>query len=447
MSQSLRQNNLFLGQDWRVLYQAMSQVNFNSYDYDTIRQALIDYIRLNYPEDFNDWIESSEFVAIIELLSYLASSLAFRLDLNIRENFIDTATRRDSIFRLARLISYNPRRCIAAQGLVKLTQVITDQNIFDSNGFNLANVPVIWNDANNPDWFEQFVLVLNASFSKVNPFGQPVKTGSVNGLTVERYDLDNIVTRTLAFPFTSVVNGQQMNFEFVNTDFVGSVNGSITVGAAGYYREKTPNYILPWSLLYRNDGNGNASPDTGFFGLFKQGTLAFTDFVLSEPLSNRVLDLTALNVNESDVWVETVDDQGNTLIEWTKVPALFGTNIAYNALNRATRDIFQVITRDISGTDSISIKFSDGNFGNIPVGRIRVYYRTSNNLTYTILPQEIASVPLSLSYYRENDGTSQNLLQMQFDLQSTVANSLSRESNTFIKERAPAVFYSQNRLS
>jgi hypothetical protein len=446
MSQSLRQNNLFLGQDWRVLYQAMSQVNFNAYDYDTIRQALIDYIRLNYPEDFNDWIESSEFVAIIELLAYLASSLAFRLDLNIRENFIDTATRRDSIFRLARLISYNPRRCIAAQGLVKLTQVITDQNIYDSNGFNLANVPVIWNDANNPDWFEQFILVLNASFSKVNPFGQPVKSGAVNGLTVERYDLDNTVTRTLAFPFTGVVNGQQMNFEFVNTDFVNSVSGSITVGSAGYYREKTPNYIQPWSVLYRNDGNGNASPDTGFFGLFKQGTLSFTDFVLSEPLSNRVLDLTALNVNESDVWVETVDDQGNTLVEWTKVPALFGTNIAYNSLNRSTRDIFQVITRDISGTDSISIKFSDGNFGNIPVGRIRVYFRTSNNLTYTILPQDISSVPLSLSYYRDNDGTSQNLLQMQFDLQSSVANSLSRESNAFIRERAPAVFYSQNRM-
>jgi hypothetical protein len=305
-------------------------------------------------------------------------------------------------------------------------------------------VPVIWNDANNPDWFEQFILVLNASFSKTNPFGQPVKSGTVNGMTVERYDLDNLVTRTLAFPFTSVVNGQQMNFEFVNTDFVGSVSGSITVGSAGYYREKTPNYILPWSLLYRNDGNGNASPETGFFGLFKQGTLSFSDFVLAEPLSNRVLDLNALNVNESDVWVETVDDQGNTLIEWTKVPALFGTNIAYNALNRTTRDIYQVITRDLSGTDSISIKFSDGSFGNVPVGRIRVYYRTSNNLTYTVLPQDIASEPLTLSYISES--TSTNNLQMQFALQSPVANSLSRESNAFIRERAPAVFYSQNRM-
>lgn len=148
MSQSLRQNNLFLGEDWTVIYSAMRQINFSSYDYDTIRQALIDYIRTNYPEDFNDWIESSEFVAIIEMLAYLAGNIAFRVDLNTRENFMDTATRRDSIFRLARMLSYNARRCTAGSGLMKLTQVRTDKIIYDSNGINLQNVTINWNDAN-----------------------------------------------------------------------------------------------------------------------------------------------------------------------------------------------------------------------------------------------------------------------------------------------------------
>ena len=73
---------------------------------------MINYIRLNYPEDFNDWIESSEFVALVDLLAYLGQSLAFRMDLNTRENFLDTATRRESIFRLARMLNYQPQRCI-----------------------------------------------------------------------------------------------------------------------------------------------------------------------------------------------------------------------------------------------------------------------------------------------------------------------------------------------
>ncbi len=444
MSESLRQNNLFQAQNWQVIYQSFTAINFNSYDYDTIRQALIDYIQLNYPEDFNDWIESSEFVSIIELLAYLASSLAFRIDLNIRENFIDTATRRESILRLARLISYNPRRCLPARGLLKLTQVITDQPIYDSNGLNLANVAINWNDANNPDWYEQWILVLNAAFSKTNPFGQPVKQGTVGSISSQRYDFDNIATNALSFPFTATVNGQNMSFEIVNADFVTSTTGSITVSTNGYYTEKTPSVLNAFSLIYRNDGNGNASSDTGFFLFFKQGTLGFTDFVLDTPTANRIIDVPAVNVNELDVWVVSVEDNGLPIAVWTKVPAVAGSNLVYNDLNRLTRNIFQVVTRDVNGNDSISIKFGDGVFGNIPSGRIRVYYRTSNNQTYNILPQDITGAGLSLNYVSE--ANSINSLSMTSSLAATVANSLARESSELIRQRAPAVFYTQNRM-
>ena len=112
VSQQQRQKQLFAAEDWQVIYQAFTQVNFNAYDFPTIRTAMVEYIRLNYPEDFNDWTESSEFVAIIDLLAYLGQSLAFRMDLNTRENFLDTAQRRDSIFRLARMLNYQPQRSI-----------------------------------------------------------------------------------------------------------------------------------------------------------------------------------------------------------------------------------------------------------------------------------------------------------------------------------------------
>lgn len=444
MSQTLRQSNLFVGQDWTVIYQAFSQVNFAAYDFNTIRSALVDYIRTNYPEDFNDWIESSEFVAIIEMLAYLASSLAFRIDLNTRENFLDTATRRESIFRLARFLSYNPRRCLAGQGLVKLTQVRTNQTIYDSNGINLANLTINWNDANNPDWLEQFVLVLNAAFQPANPFGTPVKSGRVGNVQAERYDFNNTASQNLTYSFNAVVNGTNMNFEFCNADFVVENGGSISTSSSGYFQEKNPNIFNSWSLVYRNDGNGNASSNTGFFAMFKQGTLAFTDYLLNTPIPNRVIDIDATNVNQSDVWVQTVDDSGIPLVDWTKVPAIFNSNLVYNNLDRLTRDIFQVVTRDQNGIDSISIRFGDGNFGTIPTGRVRVYYRTSNNLTYTIQPQDISSQTLNLSY--QSQLGSLNTINMQFSLTYPVANSLSRESNDSISQRAQAVYYSQNRM-
>jgi hypothetical protein len=444
MSQSIRQTNLFLGQDWTVIYNAMSAINFAAYDYDTIRQALIDYIRVNYPEDFNDWISSSEFVAIIEMLAYLGGNLAFRVDLNTRENFLTTAQRRESLMRLARFLSYNPRRCLAGQGLLKLTQVRTDQTIYDSNGTNLQNLTINWNDTTNPDWYEQFILVLNAAFQPSNPFGQPVKNGSVGSIIAARYDFNNTTSNNLAYAYNATVSGTRMNFEFVNPDFEPATGGSINTGSSGYYKEKAPNVFNSWSMIYRNDGNGNSSTNTGFFAMFKQGTLAYTDYLLDTPVPNRVIDIAATNVNQNDVWVQTVDDTGIPLLDWTKVPAIFNSNLVYNDLDRLTRNIYQVVTRDVNGVDSISIRFGDGNFGNVPTGRIRVYYRTSNNLTYTVQPQDMSFQNLTLGY--QSQLNTINNLTMQYSLQYPVANSLSRESSDSIRERAPAVYYAQNRM-
>jgi hypothetical protein len=444
MSETRRQTRLFAGQDWQVIYQAFNQISFAAYDYDTVRQALIDYVRVNYPEDFNDWTESSEFVAIIEMLAYLAGSLAFRLDLNIRENFLDTATRRESVFRLARYLSYAPRRCLTSQGLLKLQSVRTSQAIFDSNGKNLSNALISWNDPNNPDWLEQFTLVLNAAFVNTNPFGDPVKRAQIGSLVADRYDFNNS-NSNLSYAFSSTVSGSNMAFEFCNSDFdTESTLGALTGNFSGYYKEKMPNVFNPWSIMYRNDGNGNASANTGFFTLFKQGTITFADFVLDTPIPNRTIDINAINVNQTDVWVQSVTDAGVPIADWTRVPAIFSSNLVYNNVNRLTRDIYQVITRDLNGQDAISIRFGDGNFGNIPTGRIRVYYRVSNNLTYTIQPQDVQNKSLTISYQDVNLIT--HSLNLTFGLTYAVANSLSRETTDSIKARAPAVFYTQNRM-
>mgnify|MGYP003653464545 FL=1 len=60
---------------------------------------MVAYLRENYPDDFNDYIESSEYVALLDLIAYISQSLSFRVDLNARENFLETAERRNSVLR------------------------------------------------------------------------------------------------------------------------------------------------------------------------------------------------------------------------------------------------------------------------------------------------------------------------------------------------------------
>ena len=47
MAQAIRSSNLFVAEDWTTVYKAFQEVNFTSFDFDSIRNLMIDYIRIN----------------------------------------------------------------------------------------------------------------------------------------------------------------------------------------------------------------------------------------------------------------------------------------------------------------------------------------------------------------------------------------------------------------
>ena len=67
MSSTDRLNRLLLAEDWKRVYQSYKNAEFQSYDFDTLRRTMIQYLRDNYPEDFNDYIESSEYLSLIHI--------------------------------------------------------------------------------------------------------------------------------------------------------------------------------------------------------------------------------------------------------------------------------------------------------------------------------------------------------------------------------------------
>jgi hypothetical protein len=428
--QSIRQSELFASKDWLVLYQAFTTVNFNSSDPASINSSLRDYLANNYPEDFNDWIESSEFVAIIDLLSWLAGTLAFKTDINARENFLETAEARESILRLARFLSYNPRRNRPASGLVKIVEVSTDDDITDSTGANLAGVRVQWNNADDPDWFERFTTIMSSAFVNTNPFGTPLKAQTIAGTRTQLYRVNCLMGKN-NLAFGTSVGGEAMDFELCNGDF----------SDGGSFSERTPDINAAFNMFYRNDGNGNGSSRTGFFMLFKQGSTIKEVFRIDQPVENLLLDLGAAGVNENDVWVQTIGDAGQVLLDWKKVPAVFSDNITYNSIPADQRDIYSVITRD---DDQISLRFSDGIFGSAPVGTLRCWHRVSNGKQYQIRPTDINRVTQVFRYYNAA-GVARNL-RVVFSLQETVSNATPRETDEQIRQRAPGTYAAQNRM-
>ena len=274
MATTSRQNSLLVNQDWTKIYESFRSADFQAYDFQTLRKAMLDYLRLYYPEDFNDFTESSEYIALIDLIAYMGQSLAFRTDLNARENFIDTAERRDSILKLAKLVSYIPKRNQTATGYLKFDTIQTTETLTDSNGIDLSNLVVKWNDNTNVNWYEQFITILNASFPSYQTIGNPSNSQLIGSVQTDEYAINTPAGTLPVYPFSSTVEGASLSFEIV----------SATSKDKEYVYEASPAIGSAFNVLYRNDNLGNASNNTGFFFYFKQGTLQSLNFSFNEKI-------------------------------------------------------------------------------------------------------------------------------------------------------------------
>jgi hypothetical protein len=429
MATTTRQSGLLVAEDWTRVYQTFRNADFQSYDYETLRKSMIDYLRLYYPEDFNDFIESSEFIALIDLIAFLGQSLAFRGDLNARENFIDTAQRRDSILKLAKLISYNPKRNIPASGFLKVDSVSTTETIYDSNGINLAGLVISWSDSANDNWYEQFTAVINAGLLSTQSIGKPSNSQLINGVTNDEYQINLVPSIIATYSFTTKIEGTTTKFEMTSPTSAGKT----------FIYESAPRQNQPFNLLYRNDNLGNTSTNTGFFTYFKQGELKSLDFTFQESTPNRVYSVNVDNINNTDIWLYSLDAQGLPNAIWTQVATVNNTNVIYN--KSTNKSIFQVNTR---ASDQIDLVFGDGSFANIPQGNYRLYYRVSNGTDYKITPDEMQGIVVPVNYISRSGRVE--TLTLRASLRYTVANASSRETLDEIRQKAPQQYYTQDRM-
>lgn len=432
MSQTRRLGQLNAAESWLNNYRYLVNADFKAYDFESLRAALLEHIQLNYPEDFNDFISSSEYVALVDLMAFMGQNLSFRADLNLRETFLETAEVRGNVLSIARQLGYKPFRNGAATGFLKITSVSTTQELYDSKGTNLAGKTIVWADPLNLDFNEQFSLILNQALNKSNPIGRPVSSMSANGTTRQIYELDQPSTRTMVETFSLTAR----NNNSYSCELVPIVIDSTTELAT----ENTPNPYGRQTVLFNNDGSGYGSSSNGWFFMFKQGALKFEDFVLTTRVENRVIDLQGSNINETDIWVQSVDSLGQVLDQWTPVPNTNNKNIVFNAVAKDVRKVYEVITRE---NDSVSLKFGDDIFADIPTGNIRVWYRESANETLTISSNDVAGLETSIRFV---DGTlTEQDLTITLEL-STAASSTAGETLEQIKNRASRTSASQDRM-
>lgn len=419
---------VYSAESWTRVYSAFSQINFSALDFDTIKASLLQYIQTYYAESFNSLIESSEMIMLIESFAYIAEQLNYRIDMTAQENFISTASRKQSILKLAKIISYKPTRNIPARSLVKISSISTTESIVDATGNNLSKKLIIWNDANNVNWKSQFFLLMNAAITST--FGQYNNTAEIGGVIMQTYTFNNnpALLNNGVFSFSVDTGLETFPMEIVSMDI--DSNGPF---------ERTPDVNSQLSFMYSSDGLGDGSDYTGFQFLIKQGALTQIPYTFSEHVPNRSITLNVLNINDTDVWLNGVDSTGKITSVWTQVQSLLDQNIAFNDIISKTK--YEVETLE---NDAVKLIFGDGDFAEMPFGDYQIWVRQSINQSVVILPQNISNKQFSFQY-TSSLGKIETC-SMTFSLNSTIQNSAASESIEHIRQSAPSTHYAQDRM-
>jgi hypothetical protein len=432
-------------------HEVFSQINFNSFDYNTIKESLLDYVKLYFPEDFSDYIESSEFIAIIELFAYLGELIAYRVDINAHENLITVAQRKESVLRLAKMISYKASRNLPNRGLVKMSSIQTTETVFDSLGRNLANRKIAWNDPNNSDWKEQFLLVMNRVLEQEFGTVAPNERVQVDDVLFELYTLNNNPLSSgdkSVFSFNTTVSGQSLPMEVVPTQLTNT--GPI---------EKRPEINSKFSLLFSNDGLGDGSDTTGFLMFVKQGTLQRAQFIFDGITPNQTFDIATNDINDIDLFINNVDPISREILindpfaaslphlvaedarfgEWIEVDLANAQNILFNT-NR-NRHKYEVETLD---NDQVRLVFGDGEFSDIPNGSFDIWYRTSINENIVIPKSSIADQISTFTY--SDVANNVQTITFTYSLISSLQNGSASEDIDHVRRVAPSTYYTQDRM-
>lgn len=436
---------------WEAAHEVFTQVNFNAFDYNSVKESLLDYTKLYYPEDFNDYIESDEYIAILEAFAYVSELIAYRLDLNGHENLFPVAQRKESILRLAKFISYSASRNIVARGLVKISSIQTTENVVDSSNNNLAGKKIIWNDNNNINWKEQFLLVINRVLEQEFGTVSPNERVQLDDVLFELYTLNNNPLNadgTSVFSYNATVTGQSFPMELVPSQL--SVTGP---------SEKRPEINSAFSLLYATDGLGDASNTTGFLIFTKQGTLTKQQTTFDGVTPNQTFDITVNNINQTDVWVNNVNPTTDEILtqnpfqtvlshnsigslrygEWVPVDLSNAQNILFNTNPNPHK--YEIETLD---GDQIRLIFGDGEFADIPSGTFDLWYRTSANQQLAIPASSVINQQTTFTY-QDSIGNVQTLT-FTFSLTGSLLNAAPTEDIEHIRRVAPSVYYTQDRM-
>jgi hypothetical protein len=392
-------------------------IDYLARDFDSFRRALFDFSAAHYPA----WQERSEAdfgVMFMEALASLADDLSYQQDRIAAEAWIETATQRRSLVRLARLVDYEPAIATAARtwlqfeiagttGFVMpaglgvstrapdgtLVEFETGTRLADATGFA---VHPAWNRL-EPYFFddEQRCLPTGATQMWIARPSEPLSAGRrvlietpddprtrelVQLVHVDSHASDGLFNKPLA----RLVWGAQEALQYEHDLTRTTVSGNLVPATHGKRHVEDFVASRTWSLL--------PAPPRAIVRTGANGTIQFLYTLRRGPLAWLAQGEAADSPRPEIRVVETSSSEDR---HWPWLPSLLTASefekaltiepVAYRAID-PTAGI-----AEFDGADGATLRFGDGVFGAIPRdgARFEVTYRAGGGAHGNVAPDTL----------------------------------------------------------
>ena len=96
-------------------------IDYESTDFLSMRNSIIEYIKAVYPLDYQNFSESDLGIMLVEIVAYMGAVLSLKADMLANESFIATARNRDNVKKLLELVGVRMRGPLAAAANATIT--------------------------------------------------------------------------------------------------------------------------------------------------------------------------------------------------------------------------------------------------------------------------------------------------------------------------------------
>ena len=128
---------------------SVKEVRYLNKDFTSFKNNLIEFTKNYFPNEYNDFNESSPGMMFIEMASYVGDVLSYYIDNQFKESLLAYAEEKKTIYNMAQALGYKPKLSTASSAGLEIFQT----GRFLSNGCQLRLNVIVGNvGASNPTY-------------------------------------------------------------------------------------------------------------------------------------------------------------------------------------------------------------------------------------------------------------------------------------------------------